>query len=186
MRMKQWENQFFRQLKPLPKEERERILEYYREMYGDKREAGFSEEEILLEFGSPAACAARILNEEREAGAPAVSSRPSHGTGWGTVKWILGILIGLPLLIALGSVVVSFGSVAVAGIGISLGGCFLCIWSAFQFSAVSYGLALLGTGLMMLGAGLGLFVGFWSAAKYTAVGIMIGCKAFFKGRGQDE
>ncbi len=184
MRMKQWEKQLFRQLKVLPRKERMQILEYYREMYGDKLEAGWSEEAILLEFGSPEDCARRILAEEREEldGAPmARRSTKKTAIGWQITKWILGILIIMPLALAFGGVIVAFGALSASGVGVALGGLFLCVWSAFQFAVASYGLAVLGCGLGLAGAGLLMLVGFGYATKYCAMGLALGLKGFWKG-----
>ena len=63
MNKREWERRFLKGLKPLAGKERNEALEYYREIYGDKIDAGFSEEEILREFGKPEDCARKILEE---------------------------------------------------------------------------------------------------------------------------
>ena len=63
MTRKQWEKQLKKHLSSLPKGEREKIVDYYREIYDDRADAGFAEEEILREFGSPAAAAQRLTDE---------------------------------------------------------------------------------------------------------------------------
>ena len=68
MKRTEWEKQLLKNLKALPKTERERIAEYYREMYNDKLDAGFSPEEILREFGDPAQCAEKNIGGRNSAG----------------------------------------------------------------------------------------------------------------------
>lgn len=63
MNKREWERRFLKELQPLAGKERNEALEYYREIYGDKIDAGFSEEEILREFGNPEDCARKILEE---------------------------------------------------------------------------------------------------------------------------
>ena len=46
--------------------ERRRVLDYYAEAYADRREAGFSEREIIEEFGAPYDAAQRILCENTD------------------------------------------------------------------------------------------------------------------------
>ena len=185
MTYKQWEKMLLRRLKLLSKEERDGIAAYYREIWGDKIEAGFSEYEILLEFGSPEQAAARILSEDREGGEKVISAlqkKPEHSTAVLVCKIVLGILLLLPLGIAMVSIIISFGAVAVSGVGVAFGGIVLLVWSLFQLSVVSYGLALLGTSLAMIGVGLMLFAVFWYATKYCAIGMAQTLKAFFAWR----
>ena len=58
-----WEKDFKRELSFLKKSESEEVAAYYRELYGDKSDAGMSCDDILFEFGSPQHCAAKILEE---------------------------------------------------------------------------------------------------------------------------
>ena len=51
MKKVQWDKKLKKQLAFLPKDEREKIVAYYDELYYDKRDAGIAEEEILREFG---------------------------------------------------------------------------------------------------------------------------------------
>lgn len=59
-----WHDQFEACLSKLNREERERALAYYGEMYADMRDSGMSEEEIVAEFGSPCDAAKKIIDEE--------------------------------------------------------------------------------------------------------------------------
>ena len=65
MNRREWEKQFRKRLSSLPKNERAKALEYYGEMYADRRDAGMTEEEILREFGDPAAAAEKLAADLR-------------------------------------------------------------------------------------------------------------------------
>ena len=43
MTQQEWEKKLKEYLTPLPQAEQEQIVEYYREMYGDRLDAGYSE-----------------------------------------------------------------------------------------------------------------------------------------------
>lgn len=76
MTKKEWEKRLLKNLKSLSKQERKEVLEYYREMYDDKLDTGFSEREILKEFGSPEECARKILAENGNEDTPRQVSPP--------------------------------------------------------------------------------------------------------------
>ena len=57
--------------------ESQEILDYYMEIYGDKKEAGLTDEEILAEFGSPDECVKKI----KESDALASGSERAEGLG---------------------------------------------------------------------------------------------------------
>ncbi len=61
----EWRDELERYLVALPKDEKEKMLSYFSEMYADKRDAGLSEREIIAEFGAPYDVAQRALNENR-------------------------------------------------------------------------------------------------------------------------
>lgn len=64
----EWRDELKSNLLCVSENERRRVLEYYAEAYADRRDAGFSEREIIEEFGAPYDAAKRILSEEdREA-----------------------------------------------------------------------------------------------------------------------
>lgn len=60
----EWRDELKNNLLSVSESERSRVLEYYAEAYADRREAGFSEREIIAEFGAPYDAAQRILNED--------------------------------------------------------------------------------------------------------------------------
>lgn len=58
----EWRDELKNNLLCVSENERRRVLEYYAEAYADRREAGFSEREIIAEFGAPYDAAKRILD----------------------------------------------------------------------------------------------------------------------------
>ena len=60
----EWRDELKNNLLSVSEAERKRVLEYYAEAYADRREAGFSEKEIIQEFGAPYDAAQRILSED--------------------------------------------------------------------------------------------------------------------------
>lgn len=67
----EWRDELKSNLLCVSEGERRRVLEYYAEAYADRREAGFSEREIIAQFGAPYDAAQRILNEDRDLYEPA-------------------------------------------------------------------------------------------------------------------
>lgn len=63
MTYNEWRDELKDNLLCVSESERKRVLDYYAEAYADRREAGFSEREIINEFGAPYDAAQRILNE---------------------------------------------------------------------------------------------------------------------------
>ena len=64
MTYNEWRDELKNNLLSVSDAERRRVLDYYAEAYADRREAGFSEREIIDEFGAPYDAAQRILNED--------------------------------------------------------------------------------------------------------------------------
>ncbi len=185
MTKKIWEKRLLSNLRPLQKAERKKILEYYREMYGDKVEAGFSEAEILAEFGSPEACAARILAEEN------VEIKPIKETGkTPSPLAIVGIcfvslILVLPLAITAFALIVTFFAVSVSGAAIAIAGVIYAIGAPLLSigSLPAAGcFAHLGVGLTLCGVGCLLFVAFAPLTKYLAIGTGKTLAFLYKGR----
>ena len=63
MTYNEWRDELKSNLLCVSDNERRRVLDYYAEAYADRREAGFSEREIIDEFGAPYDAAQIILNE---------------------------------------------------------------------------------------------------------------------------
>lgn len=60
----EWMDELKKNLLSLPREEQERVSSYFSEIYADKRDAGFSEKQIIAEFGPPYDAAKRVLGDE--------------------------------------------------------------------------------------------------------------------------
>ncbi|MDE5943676.1 MAG: DUF4097 family beta strand repeat-containing protein [Clostridia bacterium] len=88
MKYNEWRDELKNNLLGVSESERARVLDYYAEAYADRREAGFSEREIIDEFGAPFDAAQRILadapktevNEQSEQPAPAPTPSPAPVT----------------------------------------------------------------------------------------------------------
>ncbi|MBQ8291585.1 MAG: DUF1700 domain-containing protein [Clostridia bacterium] len=188
MTYKEWEKRLKRLLTPLPKTERISVLDYYRELFSDKTEAGLSEQEITAEFGSPEACAYKILaeNSEQSGENPTVNAympRP-YGVSVGYVigLFFITVLLILPLAsVALG-VIVTFGAVSLSGAILSVAGAIYAIVSPFFAGGGALALANVGTGLALGGVGIFLCIGFFLATKYTAIGTYKALRFIYKRR----
>ena len=76
MTYNEWRDELKNNLLSVSDAERKRVLDYYGEAYADRREAGFTEREIIADFGAPYDAAQRILyeNEDFTYAEPAKSS----------------------------------------------------------------------------------------------------------------
>ena len=74
----EWRDELKSNLLCVSESERRRVLDYYAEAYADRREAGFSEREIIEEFGAPYDAAQSMLadNQVPYAEAPADAATP--------------------------------------------------------------------------------------------------------------
>lgn len=66
MTYNEWRDELKRNLLCVSDAERRRVLDYYAEAYADRRDAGFSEREIIEDFGAPYDAAQRILSDNPE------------------------------------------------------------------------------------------------------------------------
>lgn len=178
MTYKEWERRLLKNLKSLPKNERQSIADYYREMYGDKCDLGLSCEEILQEFDTPEACAEKILSEEREELSPPKNNRTKRKDK-PSVASIVGIafatlLIIAPITCVWAALVASFGAVTLSGAIFTLAGVAYTVFAPFMAIGGLGGAAItahIGTGIALCGIGLLLIVGFMLVTKYTAIGL---------------
>ncbi len=65
MTYNEWRDELKSNLLSVAESERRRVLDYYAEAYADRRDAGFTEREIIEDFGAPYDAAQRILAENR-------------------------------------------------------------------------------------------------------------------------
>lgn len=198
MTYREWEYDLKRLLCDLPQAEVEGVLQFYREIYSDKRDAGIPESEIVFEFGSPRECARRIYSEsaygdnikrgERAVGAdygrkaPHVEAKP-RVSGSGVSKIIglvlLTLIVYIPIFSALFGLVAGFAAACISGgasVIAGIGGVLLGFFEIFA-SSLTEGLMLMGMGLGAMGAGIFLAVVFFYATKYTSIGLFKAFKA---------
>ena len=168
MTYKKWEKELLKVLKPLPKEERLAVIEYYKELYGDKLEAGITDEEIVKEFGSPSVCAERILSEN----GLCLSANRAKGNsiGWWIAICILTPILILPVYVSLFSIILSFGAVTLSVGTSTLAGALYVVYSPFLaieglrfFDVISH----MGIGFAVIGVCSLLTMAFGYLTKHT-------------------
>ncbi len=184
MTYKQWEGELLKYLKDTPENEKRKACEYYREIFGDKFDAGIEENKILEEFGEPRICAERILSEridfvtedkKSSDHAPSEETQAQKKT-FSISKWIgiffLTTLVVIPLASVMLSVIASFGAVTVTAAALIIGGILgtLAAPLAFILGYTGWGvLSAAGTCLAFAGAGAILLPIFYVITKYCIV-----------------
>lgn len=174
MNYTEWRDELKGNLLCVSEGERRRVLDYYAEAYADRREAGFTEREIIDGFGAPYDAAQRILAENREApyaepqpprrteqhvpqqNAPAQENEKKSGAAH-ILICILLICLTVTAVAALFIAAVTLISVplGLAGLGIAS----LCgTVKAFISGERAYALYVLGCALTEIGAGVALAV----------------------------
>lgn len=126
-----------RELRRLPKEEREEAILYYSEYFDD---AGPEHEaEVIEELGAPKETAAQILREVaiKRLEEPEKAAKKGLSTVWIVILGLCAAPIGLPLLLALITV------------GLAL---VICVLAVF-FAVLFVGVTLLAAGVIGVGAG---------------------------------
>lgn len=186
MNYKTWEKQLKKSLHGLPKAEKASATEYYRELYGDKLEAGASEAEILQEFGSPTSCAARILeaaesspqNSEKQDKA---AYKPTGASAFYIVGMVfLSLTIIIPLGAAAFSVLCAFGAATLGcGIGALVGAIYVFV-APFLGEGVAITFVNIGAGFAICGVGILLTLFFGFLTKYAAIGTWKSLKFIYK------
>lgn len=184
MTYNEWRDELKSNLLSVSDNERRRVLDYYAEAYADRREAGFSEREIIDDFGAPYDAAQRILNEnvddepkekpaaalntpapdsgkrdERAAPAQTPPPAPKKQKSHGWVFVVLCIVFCVPLFgLIMGMVGITVGlcvaPFALVGSGATAIGGSIGLMIAGD---TAYGLYVLGGGFIALGAGIILF-----------------------------
>ncbi len=184
MTYNEWRDELKSNLLCVSDGERRRVLDYYAEAYADRREAGFSEREIIDEFGAPYDAAQRILNEnaddeptkkaqngqQQPSPAPAVreekreekkteqkATAPQKNYGW--VFVLLCIIFCVPLFgLIMGMVGITIGLCTAPFALVASGAATMGSSIGVMISGdISYGLYMLGAGFVALGLGIILF-----------------------------
>ena len=163
-----------------------RSMDYYTEMIDDRMEDGRSEDEAVVEIGTPAVIAEEILKEMPLAKLVKARVKPKRKMAvWEVVLLVLGSPLWLALLItlfvavlslyiALWSVVISLWAVELALAATVLVGVVALPISLIQGN-VWAGIALLGVGVFA--AGLSMF-GFYGCLYATKGACLLGKKLF--------
>ena len=209
MTYREWESELVGYLKGLPESELEKIKEYYSEMYGDRSDAGMSDERILAEFGEPKLCAAKILMENGEQEEAAEEPNEKKGdkititlpkidikeklkglsvskiVGW----FFLFVLVIIPLAAVALSVVVSFAATAVGCAAGVLGGVVIAVTAPFV-SGIAMGganaTATVGVGLAAAGVCALLSIAFFFITKYSVFVCIKIAKYVFGGKKNEK
>ena len=157
MNRREWEKQFKKRLSSLPKSERAKALEYYGEMYADRRDAGMTEKEILREFGDPAGAAEQLAADLRaDAGG---TNETAHGGREATagdtaarvfVAALLFLFVGIPLLAIVFCLAAAGAALFVSGFALILAGFADFVYFVVQMCMQS------GSGALVAHLGLGL------------------------------
>lgn len=156
MTKKQWFKRLKRALGSLPRSERDAAVQFYTELYEDKRENGEGETEILAGFGLPESAAAGILSEKE-------SPSPAPNAGGAVARWVGGIFlfvcIGIPVFAVLVSLIVTAAALCASGAAVCLAGVADMVWAFIvlakgtEVAAVAHigiGTAAAGAGLLMI------------------------------------
>ena len=181
MTYRQWEKTFKKRLSRLPKEERERALGYYAELYGDKLDAGVSESEIVREFGDAKDAADKIIAEYSESTSPqgkAARQRTAGDTAARAAAAVLLFLfVGLPLLAVIFCLAVAGEALFLSGFAVILAGVAYVVYFLVQlcmFGGAGYA-AQIGIGLAAAGVGALLVPLFLYCTKW----LFIACGKIF-------
>ena len=181
MTFRQWEKAFKKRLSRLPGEERERALDYYAELYGDKLDAGNSEREIVRGFGDPKAAADKIVAEWAESSsAQSRATRPRTAgdtAARAAVAVLLFLFVGLPLLAVVFCLAAAGAALLVSGFAAILAGIAYDVYFLVQlcmYGGAAY-VAHIGIGLATAGAGALLVPLFLCCTKW----LFIGCGKIF-------
>lgn len=161
-------------LSPLDRAEEDRVIEYYAELIGDKIESGISEEEVLVQLGTPHQLADKIISETQEYERKTQDSNESQKLSVGR---IVGFSILIPFvltaLVILYSLAISFIS---ASLGMQLGGILAIIGSFFvMFNSVGAGICQFGVSIFVSALGFFAAYGSW---KFIILCIKVTQKIF--------
>ncbi|MBO7304236.1 MAG: DUF1700 domain-containing protein [Clostridia bacterium] len=209
MTYKEWESELVGYLKGMPAGELEKIKEYYREMYGDRSEAGMSDKQILAEFDDPKICAAKILMENGEDDVPEEEPRQEKSdkitvtlpkinlkkklkglsvskiVGW----FFLFILVVIPLAAIAVSVVAVFAATSIGCAAGVLGSIIIAVCAPFV-SGITMGganaAATAGIGLATAGVCALLSIAFFFITKYSVFVCVKISKYVFGGKNDEK
>ena len=183
MTYKTWERKLKKELKTLPKTERERVVEYYREMRDEMESYGRSEQSVLSELGSPESCARKALSESDYAVTGKDGNRPAPKRSY-TFFEVIGLLLitllfVLPIGGAIVGVIAAFAGVCIAGAATGIAGIVAAVAYPIYIGGGAAGITGIGAGLAAAGVGFILFVVFFLITKYAALVFLKVLKAIY-------
>ena len=170
------------------KEERDKTLVYYGEMIDDRVEDGLTEEQAVLEIGTPQRIAEQIMLDLPLKTLVKNRLKPKRALGvWEIILIVLGSPIWLSLMIAAVAVVISLYAVLWAvlvvfyavGASLAIGGLVgvVCLVVYLVQANVGAGLFMLGAGLVCAGIAALMIV----VNNFVAKGLVKASKAIFIG-----
>lgn len=146
-------------LSKIPKDEREKIVEYYSEIINDKIDEGKTEEQAVSELGSPEQVAQSVLEDYFDNDSKHKENKKSRSVGA-----IIGFSILIPFVIlmveVLGVVSLSF---IVGSAGLLIGGAAFFI-SSFWIFFQSFAAGLFQLGIGFFSVAIGVFAMYGSIA----------------------
>lgn len=187
MTYKEWESELLGYLRSLPEKEKTEVVNYYREIYSDRCDAGMKNEDILAEFGAPMLCAAKILKEsasdvpneksesvqekteQKDNKKITIDIEKAKEKARGVIKnlsvskivgwFFLAVLVIIPIYAAIISVIASFAVAAISGAALIVGGAVLTVASPFGLITGYTGGGVLATmGMGLASAGVGAVI----------------------------
>ncbi len=159
----------------LPREDKEKYLEYYSEMVDDRMEEGMTEEEAVADIGSTSDIVAQILREGSSQSQAQNQEKPisdklkdnidSDARPWIIAAVVLTSPVWVPILFGLASGLIGIAAgvfSAIAAFYASAVGVFAagvaCIVKAFFVTLAGETVAYVGAGLLCMGISLLLFL----------------------------
>lgn len=166
-----------KKLKRLPQNEIENALSYYEEYFNDAGEE--NEQKVILELGSPAVVASKIIGEFAVNDAE-LSKKKGLKPLWIVILAICAspiafpvafavVIVALALLFSLFMIFLSFGISAVAFIVSGIASLIAGIWALFNNP--STGLFFIGYSLLTVSIGISVVIGTIKLSKISFLGI---------------
>ncbi len=172
MTYRKWEYDLKCLLQGYPKKEVDELTRYYAEIYGDKKDAGFSDDDILIEFGTPEECAEKFRAEA--AAQDSGKKKPQFKLPSAdklTKLILLTVFVYIPLAAAVLSGILTLAALSLGGAGLAvagLGSIALSFYHAISGNGVAVFLSMLGLGLGGIGVGAIISIAFFFITKYAA------------------
>lgn len=153
------QNEFLNKLKihlyNIPKDEQNRIIEYYSEIINDKIDDGQDEEQVIAELGSPSDIANSVIEDYRE-NENKNKLKPKKSASIGKIIWFTVLIpFALIAIVFLGAMIALF---LLTSFIMVIGGLGYVVCSFALFAQFPVGVFQLGIGLTS--CALGIFAGY--------------------------